>query len=228
MQKVLLILCLAIPTLCTAQGHTIDFGLSTPLFFRPSLQHEITEGHLHLFGVMGIDGVLRVKGTEENDMSFVMNVGISDDMRKYNAGYSMRVSNNLYFVNINPSVMVPSKWPNIQFCMGIGTLVRLGQGVVYSWSATSMAGGTSLDSMDNLLTDNARNIIPYISLGLSDHISKHFRLELTIQPTLLNFYEPGTSIDFTYTTGNSSGSTLFDLNYQPVYVGVRLFYFFKG
>lgn len=168
-----------------------------------------------------------MNGAEETDMSFMINTGITDDIRKYSPSVNTKIRNSLYFFNINPTVVIPSKWQHIQFCVGIGTLVRLGQDVVFSWSASSTGRGTSIDSMNNLLNDNARSIIPYVSFGVADDITNHLKLEFTIQPTLLNFYEPGTDMNFYYATANSYGSKLLQLNYQPVYVGFRLFYFFK-
>ena len=63
---------------------------------------------------------------------------------------------------------------------------------------------------------------------MSGDIGKHLRLELTVQPTLRNLYEPNTNMVFVYNTGYTTGSANLELNYQPVYVGLRVFYFFRG
>lgn len=227
MRKTIIVLCLCLPCICSAQADKFDFGLSTTVFFRPSETYINT--YNHLFGAIGLDGVLRVNGTEETDMSFVLNTGITDDIRKFDISVSAQVKTSLYFVNINPSVVIPSKWPHIQFCLGIGTLVRLGQDVVFSWD-NSPSGGNyiTVDSMNKLINANTRSVMPYMSFGISKDIRKHFRLEFTLRPTLINLYEPGTTINFSYNSGNTFGSTILELNYQPIYVGFRFFYFFKG
>jgi hypothetical protein len=226
MHKSILLFCFSLPVACDAQSHKVDFGLSASAFVRQA--QTTTNPFSHLFGAMGVDGVLRIGGTEETDMSFVMNAGIADDIRKYNVSVDYKVRNSIYLLNINPSVVIPSKWQHIQFILGIGTFVRLGEDVSFSWGSSVPGGGTTTDSMNRLLRTNARNIIPYVSLGLAGDVSRHTRLAFTIQPALLNFYESDTKLQFTYTTGTSSGGSLVELNYRPIYVGLRLFYFFKG
>ena len=225
MYKTTFIICLCLPLWCGAQDRKIDFGLSAPLFFRPAEAH--VDVFKHLFGAIGLDGVMRVNGAEETAMAFVVNAGIFDDIRKFSTSVDTKVKNNLYFVNINPSVVIPSKWPDLYFSLGIGTLVRLGQDVSFSSSASGQGGGNSLDSMDRFLNTNANPIIPYVSLGLQLDITDHMRLEFTLRPTLLNFYQPGATMNFTYNTGSSSGVSPIDVNYQPVYAGLRVFYFFR-
>jgi len=225
MNKTIVVLCVCIPTLCNAQQPKFDFALSAPLYFRQAETY--VDPFSHLFGAIGLDGVLRVNGTEETDMSFLFNAGFADDIRKFNVSTSTTVKNSLYFININPSVVVPSKWPRVQFCLGIGTLVRLGQSVSFSWGSSVPGPYTTTDSMNKFIDANSRTFMPYMSFGISKDLNRHFRFEGTIRPTLFNLYEPGSNINFYNNTGTSSGGTVLELNYQPIYVGVRLYYFFK-
>jgi len=227
MYRAIIVLCLCFPELCVAQDHKVDFGLSTPLFFRRAHPNNEITDHLNLFGAIGLDGVLRVKGAEETDMSFMLNAGITEDIRKFSINYISKVKTNLYFVNINPSVVIPSRWEHIRFCLGIGALVQFGQTIALA-GVTEGGGYSNAGSMDSLLRANGREIMPYISFGMSGDIGKHLRLELTVQPTLRNLYEPNTNMVFVYNTGYTTGSANLELNYQPVYVGLRVFYFFRG
>jgi len=227
MYRVIIVLCLCIPGLCSAQDHKVDFGLSAPLYFRPAHPHNTYSEHYNLFGVIGLDGVLRVKGDEEGNMSFVLKAGITADIRKFNINYISKVKTNLYFFNINPSIVIPSRWEHIQFCLGIGALIQFRQTIAMA-GVTDGGGYSNAGTMDSLLKANGRGIMPYMSFGISGDIGKHLRLELIVQPTLRNLYEPNTNITFVYNTGYTIGSTNLELNYQPVYVGLRLFYFFKG
>ncbi|MGN6568323.1 MAG: hypothetical protein ACTHJ0_10245 [Flavipsychrobacter sp.] len=184
---------------------------------------------MNLFGAVGFNGVVHVHGTEENDMSFVLNAGVMDDIRKFNVTFQDKVKSSLYFININPSVLIPSRWPQLQFCLGIGALVQVGQKVSFSWGKSYQGAGyvTSTDSIANYLSTKSRNIMPYISLGMAWDIRQRVKAELTIQPTLLNLYDPGTDVSVAYNTGYLYGTTSFRFNYQPVYVGFKFYYFFK-
>lgn len=223
MHKVIIILCLCIPCLCVAQDYKYDFGLSAPSFFRPAHAHTKLYNNLNLFGAIGIDGVLQIKGSDERSMSFVLNAGFTDDIRKFSLSYISKLKTSLYFIDINPSVVVPLRWTRIQFRMGIGALIQVGQSVSLGGEPTS-GPYSNLDSMKQYLKTNSRGILPYIALGVSDDIGKHVRLEFTINPTLLDLYEPGTDMTFSY----NNGSTNLSYNYQPIYIGFRLFYFFKN
>ncbi|MBS1689648.1 MAG: hypothetical protein JSS96_13050 [Bacteroidetes bacterium] len=213
--------------MCGAQDYKFDFGLSAPLYFRTAHAHEKLSNNWNLFGLIGLDGVLCVKGAEPGSMSFVLNAGITDDIRKFSVDYSTKLKTSLYFININPSVIIPSRWDHIRFCLGIGALIQTGQKVALSRETVS-GGYSNVPDVDSVLKANGRGIMPFMSLGISDDIGKHMRLELRVQPTLLNLYEPNTDMVFNYGNQYRSSSSILHLNYQPVYVGLKLFYFFKG
>ncbi len=221
--KQLIVLCLCLPALCQAQADKFNFGLSLPLY----VKYNAIDGEnrfQRLFGATGIDAVLKVNGTEENSMAFVMAIGEFVDVRPFRLDVNSKLTTSLTFFNINPMVSIPSKWPCIRYNLGFGLLVRMGQGLEFSSeNATSYPGyyATNLDTVDKILNNNSKIIIPFISGGVSADMGRHFQFQLTIQPTLFDFYEPGTHVN--YATSFSRHDFL--LAYQPVYVGVRLYYF---
>lgn len=229
MRKAIIFLLLCLPHFSSGQDYQFDFGLSAPVYFRPAHPHEVYNKHMNLFGAIGLNGVVQVHGTEENDMSFILNAGVMDDVRKFNVTFQDRLKSSLYFININPSVLIPSRWQHLQFCLGIGALVQVGQNVSFSWGRSYQGAGyvTSPDSIGSYLSTKGRNIMPYISFGVAWDIRQRLKVELIIQPTLLNLYDPGTDVSVAYNTGYLYGTTFFKFNYQPIYVGFRLYYFFK-
>jgi hypothetical protein len=93
-----------------------------------------------------------------------------------------------------------------------------------SVSSNSNSSGTFYTDPDTIgkkLNDNGRNIVPFVSLGTTCAINKHFMLQAVIQPTLLNYEEPGTTLKYTI----SYKTQYISLSYQPVYFGFRIFYF---
>ena len=221
MYKFLIAICFCIPYLCAGQYYRYDLGVSAPVYFRPSQAHTYSNGY-HWFGAFGLDGVLRINGTEEQAMGMELNAGIAEDMRIFGIDADTKFKTGIFFVNINPTATIPSGWKGVRFCLGIGALIWLGQNetvVTSSASQSFLYISTNLDSMDKLLNAHTRPVMPYISLGISRELTTHIGLEFTIRPTLLNLYDPGTRW----------GDTLsyIDLSYQPVYVGFRLSYFFR-
>jgi hypothetical protein len=230
MYKFFLAMALLLPDVCHAQpNNKFDFGCSVPLYikYNPVLDEDPLQ---RMFGATGIDACLKVNGTEDNSMAFIMSLGLLRDTRPFRLDISNKLTVNLYLLNINPTVAIPSRWQHIQYNLGIGTLVRLGQGLIVSTSTDTGPGYhyTSLDSVDKLLTNNSRGVTPYVSLGLTADIGKHFKLQFTLQPTFLNFYEPDTHVQFVISSFSSYASSYFDMSYQPVYIGLKLYYFFHG
>ncbi|MDR3678711.1 MAG: hypothetical protein P4L41_02020 [Flavipsychrobacter sp.] len=226
MHKTILILFLCMPTLCIAQPPKIDFALSVPLYIRQSENH--VDPFRYWFGATGVEGVLRVNGTDETAMPFFLNVGITNDIWKSSIATTAMVKTSLSFLNINPSIALPSRSPHIQFCLGVGTLIRLRQSIGFRWGSSASGSYTTVDSLNKFTNANSRSVLPYISFGMAEDIGKHLRIEFTFRPALLNLYEPGNSINLSNNPGTPGGGTVFALNYRPVYGGFRFFYFFKA
>lgn len=223
MRRILFVILWILPNICAAQTYNYNWGLAAPVYFRPAQAHEATDGSYHLFGALGIDGVLRINGPEENDMGFELNGGFVDDIRKIGISLGSKLEMSLHFVNINPSVTIPLPWHRTSICFGIGTEVLAGQKVTIK-SEGYYYGSTNTDTLNTYLRSNSRPFMPYISLGFAKSLGQHFRIELNIKPTLLNLYEPGTA----NAVNASGGYGSIDYRYQPVYVGIRLTYLFKS
>jgi len=222
--KKLIALCLCLPVVCRAQTDKFNFGLSAPLY----VQYNTIDGEnrfQRLFGAFGIDALLKVNGTEENSMSFIMAVGEFADVRPFRLDVSSKLTTDLLFLNINPMVSIPSKWPRIRYNLGFGLLVRLGEEVDFSSENSQYPGyyATNLDTVSKILDSKSRGIIPFISAGVSADMGTHFQFQLSIQPTLFDFYEPDTHINYVTSFSNHN----FIMAYQPIYLGVRLYYFIR-
>ena len=222
MSKKILFLLLCTPALCAAQNNKIEFGTSVPLFLKINTDVN-ADVKSPVFLASGIDFVLKIHGTEENNMSFMPIVGIFGDNRSFNTEQGSHINTTLYFINIHPCVLITSRWEKIKYSAGIGALVNIGNGVsVYSSSSSSGNFYTDPDTIGKKLTDNGRNIIPFVSLGATYSINLHFMLQALVEPTLLNFEDPGTKLKYTI----SYKPQYISLSYQPVYFGVSIFYFF--
>ena len=221
MLKILLFPFLCFPLLCAAQNNKIQFGASIPVFLKANTDIG-AQVKSPVFLASGLELALMINGTEERSMSFMPAVGIFGDNRSFTTEKGSHINTTLYFINIHPSVLIASKWDNIKYSIGIGALVNIGNGV--SVSSNSNSSGTFYTDPDTIgkkLNNNGRNIIPFVSLGATCTINKHFMLQAVIQPTLLNYEEPGTTLKYTI----SYKTQYISLSYQPVYFGFRIFYF---
>ena len=221
MYRTLIALCLLLPGLCYAQPDKFNFGFSVPLY----LKYNVVNGentYRRLFGATGIDALLKINGSGENSMSIVLDVGLTADSRPFRLDVSRKLRTDIFCLNINPSVTIPSKWQHIQYCLGIGTLVRLEQHVNFISKTEDPAGfNTGVDTVYSIINSKGRSIIPFISLGFSADVGKHLKLQFTVEPTLIDFYEPDTHVN--YIAPGSQHD--FVMAYEPVYVGFKLCYF---
>ncbi len=211
------------PITCSGQTSMVETGVSVPMFlkvnadFTPRLKSSV-------IGATGIDFAIKVNGSDENSLSYLQLIGFMNDKRSFQIEPGSKIISEFYFININPSVLIKSKWDNMKFSFGIGGLINIGQDIGTSSSKnTSGNNYTNLDSSYQIIISNSRNIIPYISFGGVWDIRKHIKAQLLVQPTVHNFYEPGTKIE--YKINNSEKEI--QLSYLPVYFGLRLFYFFR-
>ncbi len=211
-----------LPMICFGQASKLEVAVAIPLFLK--VNEDInSQAKSSLLGATGIDLAIKVNGADENAMSFLQIIGLVDDIRSFETEPGSRIKTGLFFININPSVLVKTRWDNLKFSIGMGGLINIGESL--ESSTTTQSSGryyTSIDSIEQVFKNNSRGLIPYISLGVMWNIRKHLKAQLLVEPTLLNFYEPDTKI--TYTINYSLRN--FALSYQPVYFGIRLFYFF--
>lgn len=221
MHKCIFVFILSLPLFCYAEQRRVDVGLSMPLYikFNPLSGEDV---YKRIFGAVGLDAVIKLNGREETDMAFLFSAGLFGDRRKFHSDLETKLITSLYFLNINPSVTIASKWSNIRYQMGVGTLVHLDQNV--SIVTNDQIGGgiyTTPQEVDSLLDKSHKPIIPFLSFSLLVDITKHCKLQCTLQPTLLNYYIKGTTVNFR----RSTTSRDFVMDYQPVFFGVKLYYF---
>ena len=206
-----------------AQEQKLYWGASLPLAAR----FNVINGENTLrrtLGAWGIDGWLKVKGQNEQAMSLLLSAGILRDARPFRLDVSSVLWAKLYFMQINPTVLIPTHSPRTQWTMGIGCLFNIGH--TTSFRTTSNAPlyySTNIDSAANMLLSNSRSVLPYISAGIMHRISQHIALHATIAPTLLNYYAPGTEVF--YETPYAQHN--FVMAYQPIYFGIKILYQFR-
>jgi hypothetical protein len=222
MVKAFVCVVVLLPLICSGQSSKIEAGISVPLFFKVNtdftsqLKNTIT-------CASGIDFAIKVNGQDENSMSFLLLIGLLNDKRSFQMEPGSEISTGLFYLNINPSVLIRSKWDNLKFNIGIGGLINVGQNFSSSTSTpSSRVSYTNVDTNYQIINSNSRLLIPYISLGVLCDIRKHIKAQLLVEPTLQNYYEPGTKIAYQINYNRKE----FSVGYQPVYFGLRLFYFF--
>ncbi len=210
------------PLLCSGQSSVFEPAIAIPLFLKVNGDLN-SHAKSSMLGATGIEAAIKVNGTGESAMSFLQIIGLLDDKRSFQTEPGSEISTGLFFLDVNPNVLIRTKWDDLKFSIGIGALINVGQSIESSTSTQS--SGTYYvkeDSIDQVINNNSRGIIPYLSLGAVYTIRKHLKAQALLQPTLVNFYDPDTKI--TYNINYSLKN--FPLSYQPVYFGVRLFYFF--
>ena len=111
--------------------------------------------------------------------------------------------------------------------IGIGTLINIGNGLEESENNQPWNGGnnrwfTNLDTLDRMLNDAKRKFMPYVLLGLHYKVRKHLEGQLMLEQTLINFYEPDASIFYV----RNYVTYYFAIGNLPLYIGLRVFYFF--
>jgi hypothetical protein len=221
MYKFILVFIFSLPVLGFAHQRRLDIGVSVPIYikFNPLSGEDV---YKRIFGAVGLDAVIKLDGIEESDMAFLFSAGLFSDRRKFHSDLETKLITSLYFLSINPSVTIASKWSNIRYQMGFGTLVHLDQNV--SIVGNDQIGGgiyTTPQEVDSLLNKSYKPVIPFLSFSLLVDITKHCKLQCTLQPTLLNYYIKGTTVNFR----RSNTSSDFVMDYQPIYFGVKLYCF---
>lgn len=170
-------------------------GAAVPVFLKINAGVG-SQGKNAMNAATGIYLALQMKGVDERAMSFLQMIGITDDKRSFQPEAGTKITTGLFFLNVNPTILIPSKWDNIKYNVGVGALINLGQSVEFSTSTQSSGTlYTSDDSVGRKIAEYSRNIIPFISLGVTWEIKKHFRAQFLAEPTLLNFYQPDSKIN---------------------------------
>jgi hypothetical protein len=131
------------------------------------------------------------------------------------------LSTSLLFLNVNPSVLLKTKWDNVQLSIGIGALVKLSQSFQFSSNTSSGIYSAGFDSSDLEYKRNSRGVLPYVSFGAIWTIKQHLKLQGLITPTLLDFYDGRAKINYYVNQTKME----YPMNYKPLYFGLRLFYF---
>ncbi len=215
---------LAFATPLYAQSGNLHWGLSLPLSARFNLRNG--ENSLQrALGTWGISGLLMVDGQNEENMSLQMAVGIVEDIRPFRLDVNSVFSARLYYININPTILIPTKRPDTHITMGIGCLLNIGHITSFRTNGNApMYYMTNVDSAAQNLIRNCRGVLPYIALGIRHYINKKIALQATIEPTLTDYYQPGTHVF--YETPYAQHD--FEMAYQPIFFSLKLQYTFSS
>ena len=210
----------------SAQSSTFDFGASLPIFLKANIVQPSNGVH-SLFGRSGLDAALKIGGADEHAMSFMQIIGWEFDETSFTLAKGHMLRTTAHCINVNPSVLLSSKWEPLRYSIGIGTLINIGNGLEESENNQPGNGGnnrwfTNLDTLDRMLNDAKRKFMPYLSLGLHYKVRKHLEGQLLLEQTLINFYEPDANISYV----RNYVTYYFAIGNQPLYIGLRVFYFF--
>ncbi|MCD6013755.1 MAG: hypothetical protein K0Q79_3617 [Flavipsychrobacter sp.] len=218
----LILLLIIFPTLCAAQT-TATFGITTPILckinsgFNNSMRAE-------LFGATGVGAALKVSGSDENSLTYLQVAGLNIDRLAFRVapGHSLFIEQ--LQLDINPNVLIPSKWEKLKYSVGFGALFTLAQGggsASYGQSYNSVIAFDA-DSAKKYIDEKTRRIVPYFKLGLVWEVHRNCNIEIMASQTLLNYFDEGAKFGYS-------------LNYQyqevpvgcqPAYFGLRFFYYF--
>lgn len=207
---------------CFAQS-LCRFGIGTPLLAKANMAFG-SKMKSSPFICSGVDLVLQVNGYDEQAISFFLLAGLEYDAQSFRISGADRIISERYFANINPSVLIPSKWEKLKYNVGVGTLVAVGQSVgTSSYNGTIATFYADVDSLADQLEHYSRKIVPFISLGLVFEPGKHFKLQFLLQQTLMGSYETGAKISYWYSYYDRRE---FAISYLPLYGGLRFLYLF--
>jgi len=220
-KKYFLILC-CWPGICHGQN-LFEVGVGLPLYLKVNTDFG-NKLNNNPIGSTGLDATIKINGRTETSISFQQILGITYDRIYFRPEEGTTLFTERLLFNINPSVMIPSKWQNMKYNIGLGVLLNLGESVSTSTNSSATVGVfNGVDSIQKQLLENSASIIPFITIGAVWEIKKHIRVQVSAEQTLLNFYRHGAEI--TYQQGYYQYVTI-PVSYQPLYLGVRLFYFF--
>jgi len=208
---------------CCGQANLFEVGLGVPLYLKVNTASG-TVANESILGATGVEIAVKINGSEENAIAFQQVIGITYDRIYFPPQEGTTLFSERLLANINPSVIISSKWPNLKYNIGFGALLNMGESVSTSTNSSATMGVfNSVDTIQSQLLGKSSTITPFISLGLVWEIKKHLRAQISAEQTLLNFYQPDTKI--TYQQGYYQYVTL-PVSYRPLYFGIKLFYFF--
>jgi hypothetical protein len=215
----LLSLAIQHPVVVFGQDKRCEFGVSLPLFAKyPFGSHEdVFNAKL---GVIGISAALRIAGADEQSMSLLQVISFQTDDIRYGLSSNSRLGIQFNSLEINPNILIPSKWLNIHYVVGMGALVSLGNVVRISASDNNI--GVDVDDIGHQLDQIRRVAVPFVNIGALYSYHNHIKIQACLQQSFLSFNDPEST--FTYTDNQVTRTVI--ASYQPLYAGVRFYYFF--
>lgn len=215
----LLSLAIQHPDVVYGQDKRCEFGVSLPLFAKyPFGSHEdVFNAKL---GVIGISAALRVAGADEQSMSMLQVISFQTDDIRYALSSNSRLGIQFYSLEINPNILMPSKWPNLHYVVGMGALISMGN--VVSISSADNTIGVDVVDIGHQLDQIRRVAAPFVTIGALYSYHNHIKIQACLQQLFLSFNDPEST--FTYTDNHVTRTVI--AAYQPLYAGVRFYYFF--
>jgi len=207
-------------TTATAQ---INAGIFIPM----AAKFNVLNGENSLqrsLGAIGVGGAITVAGTQENSMTFMQGISLMADVRPFRLDRYNIMKVKLHFVNINPSVIIPTRKEHTHITLGIGALCGIGHTTAFTtYQESSTFYSTDIDSVTRILRRESKGVLPYVSAGVMRDIGKKLRFHFAIEPVLMDYYQPGTHIN--YETNLTQHD--FAMAYAPVYFSMKVCYFMK-
>ncbi len=221
MMRLFLFLLCALPFTGMAQT-TASFAITTPILcklnsgFNNSMRAD-------LFGATGTGAALKVSGTEENALAYLQVVGLNVDKLSFRVAPGQNLFIEQLQLDVNPNVLIPSRWEQLKYSLGFGALFTIAQGGGSAGYGQSY-GAVSFndDSVKKNVDDKTRKLVPYFALGLVWNVQRHCSIQLSVSQTLLNYFDEGAK--FGYTLNYQYQEV--PISCQPAYFGLRFFYYF--
>lgn len=164
---------------------------------------------------------IAVQGTEENALGFLGQAGIDVDHIPYKIDRQTYIRYTSYHLQLNGTIVFPTKNRNLDICAGIQFRYYTGNGLSYSSYGEGQNNQTPFLSMDldsnaTALSSQERKLLPGVQVGCRYRLSADSRWYLYgfISQQLLSEFDG--DVVLSYKAGNMPETR--QVNHQPTYI----------
>lgn len=213
---------IAFPVWCTAQT-TATLAITTPILCKINSGFN-NSMRAKPFGATGVGSALKVSGADENSLTYLQVVGFNMDWLTFRVAPGQNLFVEQWQLDVNPNVLIPSRWEHLKYTVGFGALFTLTQGggsASYGESYTNVISFDE-DSAKKYIEDKTRKVVPYFTIGLVWEVRHDCNIQLMVSQTLLNYFDEGAKFGYSVNYNYQERP----LSCQPAYFGLRFYYYF--
>lgn len=217
-----IISCLLFPLSLRGQGNAVRIGLSIPYAIKFGIINR-SGSHYSPIGSTGLNLSCRIDGQGDRTLSWQQHIGLAYDKLSYKVEDGNFLQAEQYNLAVESEVLFPTAKSTVQLSVGIGIYYAFDV-VAVSHSNSNSTGNfySNIDSFGNVLSDNSRNTLPFISIGMFYQLNSKCQLGVRVRQMLRDAFNAQTTI--TYYIDRQPKSIV--LSYQPTLLEVGFTYFF--